>query len=386
MNIIIAGDYCPQLRAEALIDKGDFESVLGNVRDVLSKSDYSIVNFESTISKGNEKPIKKSGPNLQCSEKGIEALKWAGFDCVTLANNHFLDYGEQGVLNTIEACDKYSIETVGGGLNLQQVSQIYYKTVCGEKLGIINCCEHEFSIATECSAGSNPLNIIQQFYSIKESKSKADYVIVIVHGGNEHYQLPSPRMKEIYRFFIDAGADAVINHHQHCFSGYEVYKEKPIFYGLGNFCFDHPTNRNGIWNEGYMVELSLTRNSKVGFVLWPYVQCNDNANIELLKDDKKQVFEERIKVLCGDILNDRLLKEKYEKWVEGGRKWIMSLFEPFITRLARGLYYRNLCPSFLKGERLYLLENYLFCEAHFDQVKYVLSTIERNKKDDTKND
>ena len=86
----------------------------------------------------------------------------------------------------------------------------------------------------------NPLLPIQQFYKIQEAKENADYVLVIVHGGIEHYQLPTSRMIETYRFFIDAGADAVVNHHQHCYSGYERYKSKPIIYGLGNLLFDNP--------------------------------------------------------------------------------------------------------------------------------------------------
>ena len=98
-------------------------------------------------------------------------------------------------------------------------------------------------------------------------------MLVIVHVGPEHYQLLIPRMKEMYRFFIDVGADVVVNHHQHCFSGYEIYKEKPIFYGLGNFCFDWIGKRNGMWNEGLLLSLTLDLNHKRQFVLIPYRQC-----------------------------------------------------------------------------------------------------------------
>lgn len=90
MKILIAGDFCPRDRVAALFEKGDFASVLGEVKEVVSHADYSIVNFECPVIKGGVKPIEKLGPNLQCSEKGMEAIKWAGFDCVTLANNHFL--------------------------------------------------------------------------------------------------------------------------------------------------------------------------------------------------------------------------------------------------------------------------------------------------------
>ena len=139
-------------------------------------------------------------------------------------------------------------------------------------------------IATDTSAGSNPLNIVQQYYAIREAKNNATNVIVIVHGGVEHYWLPSPRMKETYRFFIDAGADAVINHHQHCYSGYEVFKKKPIFYGLGNFCFDG-NKGNKRWTTGYLVNLNLSENT-VDFELIPYRQCyEEEIGVHLLMQD-----------------------------------------------------------------------------------------------------
>ena len=270
MKILIAGDFCPQNRVSQQIDKENYELVLGQVREVTTKADYSIVNFECPVTKGGEKPIMKQGPNLQCSSKGIEAVKWAGFDCVTLANNHFRDYGDEGVKNTIDVCMEIGIDAVGGGENLMEASAILYKQIGDHTLAIINCCEHEFSIATETQGGANPLNPIQQYYSIKEAKEKADYVLVIVHGGHEHWQLPSPRMQETYRFFVDAGADAVVNHHQHCYSGFEVYNNKPIFYGLGNFCFDWPERNSEKWNHGYMVCLDL--NKTIGFKIIPYKQ------------------------------------------------------------------------------------------------------------------
>ena len=201
-------------------------------------------------------PIKRVSPNLSSSPKGIEAIKYAGFDIATLANNHILDFGDQGLMDTVNLCSQYNIDTVGVGKNLEDASKILYKRKDGETLAIINCCEHEFSIAGDDTAGANPLDPIQQYYKIKEAKQSADYVLVIVHGGHEMYQLPSLRMVDTYRFFIEGGADAVINHHQHCFSGYEFYKGKPIVYGLGNFCFDS-SYRNSIWNEGYLAAIDF---------------------------------------------------------------------------------------------------------------------------------
>ena len=90
MKILVAGDFCPYYRVAELFEKGEFDAVLQDVKPITDKADYSIVNLECPVCYGDEKPIEKCGSNLKCTEKGIEAIKWAGFDCVTLANNHFL--------------------------------------------------------------------------------------------------------------------------------------------------------------------------------------------------------------------------------------------------------------------------------------------------------
>lgn len=367
MKILIAGDFCPQYRVAEKFEQGDYEFVLGGVKDVISDADYSIVNFECSITKGGERHIEKCGPNLHCSEKGIEAVKWVGFNCVTLANNHFLDYGTEGVKSTLEVCKKYGVDTVGGGLNLHDASQILYKKIGGKVLAVVNCCEHEFSIATEKTAGSNPLNPLKQYYAILEARTKADYVLVIVHGGHEHYQLPSPRMQETYRFFVDAGADAVVNHHQHCFSGYEVYKEKLIFYGLGNFCFDGNRSGKEIWHEGYMVMLTL-RNT-IEFNVVSYLQCGEKPTIEILSN---KIYEDQIKYLNEIISNPIRLKEETYKYYDTCAKIYSSIFEPCNNKYYLVAKIRGWVPSLISKKRKLKASNNILCEAHRDILVYWL--------------
>ena len=368
MKVLIAGDFCPQHRVKAAFEAGDFQAVVGQVKDATDKADYSIVNFECPITKGGEAAIAKQGPNLQCTSKGVEAVKWAGFNGVTLANNHIRDFGNQGVKNTLNACQELGIDAVGGGMNENDASQVLYKSIEGEKLAIINCCEHEFSIATDIQAGANPLNPIQQYYSILEAKKRADYVLVIVHGGHEHYQLPSPRMVETYRFFVDAGADAVVNHHQHCFSGYEIYKGKPIFYGLGNFCFDGNRSRKEIWHEGYMVKLTL--GDKIEYEIIPYKQCAENPCVELLDKD---AYTERIKVLNEKICNPEKLKQETEKYYKACAEGYSKIFEPCNNRFYLGAKARGWLPSFISTKRKLSAANYILCEAHRDKLSYWLN-------------
>ena len=376
MDILIAGDLCPQNRVTALLEQGRFEDVLGEVKPILSRFDYRIVNFECPIIKGDEKPILKQGPNLSCSEKGVELLKWAGFDCVTLANNHFYDYGNIGVNETLLSLDKAGIDHVGGGRNNQDASIIHYKRIGENVIGIINCCEHEFSIATETTGGANPLNVVQQTRSLKEAKSKADFVIVIVHGGFEHFQLPSPRMKETYRFFIEMGADTVINHHQHCFSGYELYKGKPIFYGLGNFCFDRASERNSIWNEGYMISISFKEKQDPKFKIFPYIQCGENPGVRLMNDEERHTFDMRINDLNDVISNDELLRVEHENWMRENSRNFLSIFQPYNIRILNSLYVRGLLPSFINKKKQLRIIDYINCESHLDKLRFLINELQ----------
>ncbi len=367
MKVLVAGDFCPQCRVADKFEKGDIDSVLGDVKPVLEQVDYSIVNFECPVTKGGEIPIVKKGPNLQCSEKGVESIKWAGFDCATLANNHFLDFGEEGVKNTLSSFAKNGIDAVGGGLSLQDASKTLYKEINGQHLAIINCCEHEFSIATETTAGSNPLNPIQQFYAIQEAKRNADYVIVIIHGGHEHFQLPSLRMQETYRFFIDVGADAVINHHQHCYSGYEVYNGKPIFYGLGNFCFDDLNCRNGIWTQGYMVELTMGR--KMSYRIIPYFQCDEMPIVRLIGNDS---FNTKLDELNSIISDSEKLREEVDKYYKSCELSYSSIFEPLNNRYYMALKCRGWLPSLIGKTKKLKAINYINCESHRDKLLHFL--------------
>lgn len=370
MKVVIAGDFAPRARLAEQVEKRLFQEIFPEKLVNLIKSvDYSLVNFESPIIDSSFKPIKKCGPNLGCAIDAADAIKYAGFTAVTMANNHILDYGTDGLYKSIDCCKNLGIDVVGVGKNLYEAERILYVDKAGKKLAIINCCEHEFSIATDTTAGANPLNPIRQYYCIQEAKKNADYVLVIVHGGHEHYQLPSPRMQETYRFFVDAGADAIVNHHQHCYSGFEIYNGKPIFYGLGNFCFDWAVTLSKKWTEGYLVEIDF--DADITFIIHPYCQYGDEATINLLEEDS---FNEPINNLNEIISNPDLLKKKSLDYYHRSKDTIATFLEPIRNRYIRGLQNRGLFPKLMNKEWLPVLSNVVMCEAHKDKLNYYLQS------------
>ena len=125
LSVLIAGDYCPRARVAKAIEDDNYSAVLSSVKDITGQFDFCFVNMECAVA-SNDNKLLKCGPNLNTTEKGVDALRWAGFDCVTLANNHTLDYGEVGLLRTINKCQSVGINTVGAGSNLLEAEKVLY--------------------------------------------------------------------------------------------------------------------------------------------------------------------------------------------------------------------------------------------------------------------
>ena len=121
VSILVAGDFCPKSRVAQLIDVGAFDIVFNQVKQVVADNDYSIVNFECPVRISRGEGIKKAGPSLQCSPKSVNALSYVGFNCATLANNHFYDQGESGVRDTISTLEKAGIVV---GISLSQPTKV----------------------------------------------------------------------------------------------------------------------------------------------------------------------------------------------------------------------------------------------------------------------
>lgn len=375
MKVLIAGDFCQRYRVNEMISQGKYY-MLDSVKEIIEKCDLRIVNYEFPIITNANSPIDKIGPVLGGSLESINVVKFAGFNVCTLANNHILDQGERCCLETMRHLNAAGLKTVGVGKNIQEASEILYIHKQGKTIAIINCCEHEFSIAASDRAGANPLNIIQQYYQIKQAKSNADYVLIIVHAGIEHYQFPTPRMKENYRFLIDAGADAVVNHHQHCYSGYEIYNGRPIFYGIGNFLFDSPNSRNTIWNQGYMVELDFL-DSGVMYKIHPYNQCGELPIVELMAGEDIESFNNRLNKINEIIQSDYKLQVEFDSYSYRNRKFILSAFTPWVNRIFVSAFVRGLLPSFLPKSKIKYIKSRIMCESHYDLT---INELSRNKK------
>lgn len=371
MRILFAGDFCPQGRMKNFKTIDQYSKILTEVKELIQTTDYSVVNLECPIFDGDLKPIKKIGPNLKGSPLAIKALREVGFNCLTLANNHIMDYGQEGLDSTINLAIEKQFDVVGvSSKSEEEQHNILYKEIAGCRFTIINCCEHEFSIAFDSQKGCTPLDEIDQYYSIKDAKKKSDYVFVIVHGGIEGYQFPTPRMKKLYHFFIDAGADAVINHHQHCFSGYEYYNNKPIYYGIGNFCFDWPS-RNNLWNEGLFVIANID-DKGISWQYLPFTQFLESDRIEI---KERCFYDDRLEDINKVIAQRSLLEKQTKEYFAKTTEWYGDFLMPLTNRYILALQSRNLFPRFASKKWLRRVYSVINCESHRERLLFYL----RNK-------
>ena len=218
IKINICGDFCV---TEPFLNNNLFSE---EIVSIFEEGDLNILNLECpVIDYDASLKIEKTGPHLRTNEGIFTLLKKINTHAVALANNHIMDYGTSGLNSTLSLCKDNNILTTGAGINLEEASQPAIFEKNGIKIGIINFCENEWSIATNDIPGANPLDLIAVYSKIKEIRPQVDFVIVIVHGGHEYYNYPSPRMVKQYRFFAENGADVVIGHHTHCISGYEIF-------------------------------------------------------------------------------------------------------------------------------------------------------------------
>jgi len=370
-EIFISGDFCPNHRGmEKNRCPSKVQNIFGKLYDKIQKSDLSITNLEGPLT-NEEQPIEKIGPNLKIPPTWGPKLKKAGFDLVTLANNHILDQGEAGLKDTIKNLKKNEIDWVGAGESLAQAKKPYYFSENGFTIAIVNFAEVEYSCANQNHGGANPMDIIENFNQVKEAKRNSDYIIVITHGGHEHFHYPSPEMIKRYRFIAENGADVVINHHTHCVGGFEVHEGVPIFYSLGNFLFPSSKKKEyeKQWFEGYNVLLKI-KNKNINFEILPHTQCEDDIISVNLKSKDSKLYKKIIK-LSEDLKNEDLLASNWDEYIKE-KKHLLKNMEGLNKDLLFALEKLKIKKHLIDKNKTHRIKQFVTCQAHQEVSKELL--------------
>ena len=389
IKILITGDLCPHNRIEELVLESDLKSVFNDFIDVFRGNDLNITDLECPLTE-SEAARPKTGPHQKAHPRCIEILKHAGIGLVAMANNHIMDYGAEGAVETIELCRSAGMGIVGighgsgewraeSGERRTESGERSYRDPfvfrCkGKKVAVLNFADNEFLSVPDSKIQANPLHPVHNYHDIRRAKDENDFVILLVHGGNEFYHLPSPRTKELYRYFTDIGADVIISHHTHCFSGYEIYNGKHIFYGLGNFIYDWPGRINTEWNRGFIVRLKL--GDAVDFDIIPLRQGNEIPGVFHLSGEEKNAFNERISELNSIIADDIRLEASFNDYCNKVTPMYDAYIEPYFGKWITALQKRHLFPKLMSRRKRLLLLNIIRCESHREVLLRFLKQYE----------
>jgi hypothetical protein len=370
ITINIAGDLFLGGRIESRAIHDPVSLFDSKVLNLFTNSDFNVVNLESPLTNaGDEDQILKMGPNMKASPDTIGVLELLKINLVTLANNHIYDFGKNGLSDTLDLCERSEISSVGAGLTLNSASLVYLKEINGLTIGFVNIAENEESSANETHGGANPMNIIANTRTLHEIRKTADIVILIIHGGHELYYFPSPRMVDQYRYYAEEGASIIVSHHTHCISGFEIHKNVPIFYGLGNFLFENDTDFKG-WYEGVLLKLTINQEKKIDWRLIPYKQCKHKLLVELMEDSEKVQIENEILDINEIIADPVKLSEKFNELINSRKVHILSMYST--SYILKYKYLRSAIRKlgmerlFLRKDQLKSILNYSRCESHKD--------------------
>ena len=236
---------------------------------------------------------------FEADPKAIEGLTYAGFNVVSVANNHALDYGRKVFEDSLERLKKNGIEYIGGGFNSNETFSVKIKEIKGTKIGFLAYTYPKFNgiyipwKPTERESGvavieRKELEKIKE--DIKKAKKEVDILVISSHWGEEYSSKPNEEQIFFDRAFIDAGADLVIGHHPHVVQPLEKYKNGWIAYSLGNFVFDskeRPETMEGalmevVINSKKIKEITLKK-IKISDDFQPYftgdlIPVNQNSN------------------------------------------------------------------------------------------------------------
>ena len=375
IKIGFTGDFCPWLRVEKAFQKGNWQPLLDSVRPFFLQNDLNVLDLECPLTTANTK-ISKTGPHIKAHPATARILNHLNCSVVVTANNHFKDYGWDGMKETYDSLKKHDIKWFGSGENLDEASKTFYWEKEDTKFAFINIAENEWTTTFGAEPGCHPIDLASVFNQIQEAKKTADFIVVVVHGGHEHYDLPSPRMKKWYRFFVDAGASAVIGHHTHIISGYEVYHDAPIFYSLGNFCFDWEGMRNLPWNNGMIVRLQFEKGKPITFEKEFVSQNTDEVGLRLLSSEEQKMVESHQEALNSIIADDAKLQQAFDDYVQKWKPVMNTWIQPYKGKYLPSLYKKGLLPSIISKNKKLLFTNLIRCEAHRD---ILINSINPNK-------
>lgn len=245
--LVAVGDIMLDRNVGRRIKANGAESILARVRAQTRAANLAFGNLECPLATtGSHDPhncVFRADPSA------VKVLLDGGFRVVSVANNHSLDAGRQGLMETLDTLDRNHIRYAGANRDREKAWEPAVLQVQGLKVGFVGCTDLSFEHGSQAKFNQDPRRACA---AVTAAKKQCDLLFVSVHWGEEYETAPRSWQVSAARALIDAGADCILGHHPHTLQGIGIYKGCPILYSMGNFIFDQ---REGERMESAIFEL-----------------------------------------------------------------------------------------------------------------------------------
>lgn len=296
-SLSAVGDINIRECALPVIHAGHGREMFKAIERHVTSSHIRFGNMESLLS-AKGKPV--SIPHRNNIPEALPFLIKTGFNILSCANNHFLDWGAEGALGTLGNLQRAGIKTIGAGKNkLEAGKAVIFK--------------HN-SITTGFLAYTDSLNVKNQYrrisiamtepfddllYNVKQLRNKVDFLVVSMHIGPGYNDYPNLYDRQRCYKIVDAGADLVIGHGSHVPQGLEIYKNAVLVHGLGNCFFGE--ERQYFWTtRGYVLKVIFGKRTVYRIEIVPF-GLRKGERLQLLSGEEKSIFLDRLAEISGSL-------------------------------------------------------------------------------------
>ena len=295
-SVIVAGDIMLGGRAKSSIIEQGADYPFAAVLPLLRQSAIVVGNLEGPFAEKAHKLRRNF--SYRVDPALASALTRAGINILTLANNHLLDCGRSGVLETLDILAREGLAPLGAGVNEQEAHRPIIRQAGRWRIGLLGYYWNRRTAATADKPGSamDPAEALEA--DIRALRDRADRIVVIFHWGVPYLRDPSAEDRAKARLAIDLGADAVVGHHPHVIQPFEIYHGRPIFFSVGNFAFGSGNSLA----EGLLVGIRFEEASTIVSAYPLYVKNRDprvNYQPKVLRGERAKQVLRQLALISG---------------------------------------------------------------------------------------
>ena len=304
-TLSFTGDICLIREVEDRLRENPEDAIAG-MREALA-ADYVVGNLETPLSAAPFDPTRgvlKSDPAL------ADVLVALGFDAFTIANNHTMDCGAEGLQDTLSFLSQNNIAYFGAGENLQSARRPLIIERHNIKIGLLGYSQPELDASQISQAGVAPLRKDIILEDMAKLRPQVDVIALTLHEGYEFQHYPRLEFMHLCRELAQNGADVICGHHPHVLQGLETRGNSVIMYSLGNFWFDMTYQRRVPESrEGVIAHLSFDKNGPVSLKLTP-TAMSENSLLRVAENHQRRAILQHLRDISFLLHDTEAIREQ----------------------------------------------------------------------------